>query len=187
MILRNWSMNFWPLSQINTMKRKGWQVIYYFFASRERRLGEKYCVAGSRVWPLPREAVRWWIWRLSIIFTLDKGISLYSQGHAGGKEARGFSKDQTWTNEEKERWVVSDPRGTEGSQQQESGGGHFGEGGVKSNHSVKVTQLSLTLCDPIYCRKAATQKRCILCPHLPGSKELQGEEPSAEHLVNLLK
>ena len=87
----------------------------------------------------------------------------------------------------RKRWVVSDPRGTGGSQQQESGGGHFGEGGVKSNHSVKVTQLGLTLCDPIYYRRATTQKRCILCPHLPESKELQGEEPSAKHLVNLLK
>jgi len=43
-----WSMNFLPLSQIKTMKREEWQVIYYFFASRER-LGGKHCVAGSRV------------------------------------------------------------------------------------------------------------------------------------------
>ena len=88
-------------------------------------------------------------------------------GHAGRKEARGFSKDQTWTNQGKERWVVSDPRGTEGPQQQESGGEHFGEGGVKSNHSVKVTQLGLTLCDPIYCRRVCILlKRDVYCVYI---------------------
>lgn len=186
MILRNWSMNFWPLSpdQYYEKERGGrWSII-----SLPRRgdwEGKSIVKAGEQESCLAQGSCKMmtkWIWRLSIISHWIR-ISLYSQGHLGGKKARGlFSWDQAWTNERRDgSFLILE---VQKDQQNLEVGTLVGSW----NHSVKVSSSDAgSLNCETHTVEKQPLKRDVYCVHIAGSKELQERRQVREHLVNLLE